>query len=154
MKGAVRLLAALEGRERANLAELARVGERVASGREVLANLDVFIEELNVRASLDIASILLDAPRTVAEMLEAERHSRSLRQEVVKLAAVRARARVEFDELSQRKRAAADRWQRSSARLQHIRERVRDHAMRVSMRRTDAEEGEYADRRATARSSV
>jgi len=154
MKGSVRLMAALERRERSNLAELARVSERVASGREVLANLDVFIEELSARASVDIASMLLDAPRSVADMLEAERHSRSLRQEVVKLAAVRAQAIVEFDELSQRKREAADRWQRSSARLQHVRDRARDHAMLVSIRRMDAEENEYADRRATARSAV
>jgi outer membrane protein TolC len=138
------MLRVIERREQKLRLERAALAREIAATRDGLAALEETIAAVERRASANAHSRFATGARSIAELLEIEQNSSSLRAGRADLEAMRARLQETLARLSDRQRALANKWRKEVVRLGHVTAIVRRSRVLADVRRCEADDEDRA----------
>jgi outer membrane protein TolC len=143
----------LERRERKVRVEVTLLARAIAKSQESLAAVDETLAAVERRARENASSRYSKGSRSVAELLELEQNSQSLRASRAELEDLRERSRQALERLVDQQRALIAKWRKEEARLAHVSDLTRRERIRIDVRQFDADDEAFTERYATGHRS-
>jgi outer membrane protein TolC len=136
----------LERREQKHRLEVARLARALATHQESLAALDETIAAIEHRARQNASSRFSSGSRSIAELLELEQNSQSLRAGRAELETVRERSKQALAKLMDQQRALARKWHKEEVRLAHVNALARRERVLTDVRQFEADDESVTER--------
>jgi len=136
----------LERREQNLRLEVARLARAIATHQESLAALDQTIAAVERRAHENASSRFSSGSRSIAELLELEQNSQSLRAGRAELETVRERSKQSLAKLMDQQRTLAQRWHKEEVRLSHVNSLARRECILTDVRQFEADDESFTER--------
>lgn len=136
----------LERREEKMRREVARVAREVAAKQDSLAALDETIAAVERRMCDNSNARFSDGSRSVAQLLELEQNSQSLRAGHAELEILRTRSRQALATLMDQQRTLSKEWRKEEVRLSHVSDLAQREHILTEVRQFDADEEAFAER--------
>jgi outer membrane protein TolC len=139
----------LERRELRARFEVTQLARAIATSQESLAAVSETIATVERRARDNASNRYSNGSRSVAELLELEHNSQSLRAGLAELEEMRERSRQALERLLDRQRALTMKWRKEEARLAHVSDLARRERILTDVRQFDADDESCTERYAT-----
>lgn len=136
----------LERREQKVRQEVARLAHAIAKSQENLSALDQTIAAVERRARENSNARFSNGARSVAELMELEQNSQSLRAGRAELEVLREKSIQALAALVNQQRALAKQWRKEEARLTHVNDLARRERIQTDVRRYDADDEAFTER--------
>lgn len=136
----------LERREQRLRFEVAQLTRAIATNQESLAAVDETIAAIERRARENASNRYSNGARSVAELLELEQNSQSLRAGRAQLEQIRQQSQQTLDRLIGQQRALTRKWRKEEARLTHVTGLARFERIRTDIRQFDADDEAFTER--------
>ena len=136
----------LERRELRLRFEVAQLTRAIATSQESLAAVDQTIATVECRARENANNRYSGGSRSVAELLELEQNSQSLRAGREQLEEMRERSRQALEKLMDRQRTLTRRWRKEEVRLAHVTGLTRRERILTDIRQFDADDESFVER--------
>ena len=143
----------LERRELRARFEVTQLARAVATSQESLAAVDATIAAVDRRARENASNRYSNGSRSVAELLQLEQNSQSLRAGLAELEEMRERSRQSLEKLMDQQRALTTKWRKEEARLAHVSDLARRERIVADARQFDADDESFTERHAAGNRS-
>lgn len=139
----------LERREQRVRFEITQLTRAIATSQESLAAVDETIAAVERRARENASSRYSDGSRSVAELLELEQNSQSLRAGRARLEEIRERSQQALEKLVNQRHTLTTKWHKEEVRLAHVTGLARRERIRTDIKQFDADDESFTERYAT-----
>jgi len=140
------IIRVLERRQQKFRFDIAQLARAIATSQASLAAVDETIAALDRRARENASSRYSNGSRSVAELLELEQNSQSLRAGRTQLEEMRERSRQTLDRLMDQQRTLIANWRKEAARLAHVSSLARRERILADVRQFDADDAAFTER--------
>lgn len=140
------IIRVFERREQKVRLEVARLAREVAAKQDSLVTLDETIAAVERRARNNSDSRFADGGRSVAELLELEQNSQSLRAGRAELEILRQQSKQALAALIDQQRALSKQWRKEEVRLTHVTDLARHERVLADVRQFDADDEDFTER--------